>query len=193
MRLFFMGPRFFGLRPGISFGPSDFRKAARAISGAQTSNMTGGFVYVLADESGRHKIGSARDPIDRRATLQTGSPERLSFAFIGVAPEMTYVQIERAAHDLLERQKIPNGGSEWFRVPSSIAIGAVYEAAQRLGYPIQQVTPEMVPQIVSLASQPDQTAPKRVPGFLKWTLGVLLFVLAVLIALAAIGSSQPPA
>ena len=157
MRFFFSGPRFFGIRPGISLGAEDLRRMSKPPSGAP-DNMTGGFVYVLADESGRHKIGSARDPIDRRNTLQTGSPERLSFAFIGVAPEMTYVKIERAAHALLERQKIPHGGNEWFSVPSSIAIGAVYESAQRLGFPIQQVAPDLVPKIIEIAKQPDPGA-----------------------------------
>jgi hypothetical protein len=133
-------------------------KRLQARSQGSASGQTGGFVYVLSDESGRHKIGHAVDPIARRATLQTGSAEQLSFAFIGVAPDMTYTRIERAAHDLLEQQRILSGGDEWFRVPASIAIGAVYEAAQRIGAPIQQVSPEMVPQIIHLAKQaaPDE-------------------------------------
>jgi hypothetical protein len=102
----------------------------------------------------------------------------LSFAFIGVAPEMTYTQIERAAHDLLECQKVPNGGNEWFGVPASIAIGAVYEAAQRLGFPVQQVSPEMVPQIIYLANQPEKAAPSRLIRVMKWTLWILLCLLA---------------
>ena len=77
-----------GFRPGVIFGASDFRKFAQPPPLHNRSEMTGGFVYVLADESGRHKIGSSRDPIARMATLQTGSAERLSFSFIGVAPEM---------------------------------------------------------------------------------------------------------
>ena len=32
MRFFFMGPRIFGIRPGISLGASDFRKAFAAAS-----------------------------------------------------------------------------------------------------------------------------------------------------------------
>ena len=116
--------------------------------------MTGGFVYVLADQSGRHKIGSAIDPMARRATLQTGHPEVLSFAYIGVAPEGVYTAIERAAHSLLEGRRISAGGSDWFSVPASIAIGAVLEASHRNGWPIQQVSPDMVPTIIQLANQP---------------------------------------
>ena len=186
MRFFFTGPRILGIRPGISFGASDFRRLTRPRQGA-SGEMTGGFVYVLADESGRHKIGSARDPIERRATLQTGSAEALSFAFIGVAPEGAYTRIERAAHDLLQIQKIPNGGNEWFRVPASIAIGAVYETAQRLGEPIQQVSPEMVPQIVSLARQPGGAAPSRhhVPRWLWGLLAISAIFFALMVMIVA--------
>jgi hypothetical protein len=161
MRFFLIGPRILGVRPGVSFGLSDLRKLSRPASSAK-SEMTGGFVYVLADESGRHKIGSSRDPIDRIAKLQTGSAERLSFAYIGVAPEMAYVRIERAAHDLLEHHRIPNGGDEWFKVPASIAIGATIEAAGRLREPILQVPPEIVPQIIFQASQSGTAAPGTV-------------------------------
>src|SRR5437879_6248101 len=128
MRFFFTGPRLFGgIRPGISFGPSDFKRFSRPSGAASnTSYMTGGFIYVLRDESGRHKIGSSRDPIERRFKLQTGCAEQLSFAYIGVA-SAGYADIERAAHRLLEHQKIASGGDEWFAVPSSIAIGAVIE------------------------------------------------------------------
>jgi hypothetical protein len=163
MRFFFTGPRVMGIRPGISLGASDFRRAFKGSGapGKAGGAMTGGFVYVIADESGRHKIGSSRDPISRIATLQTGTAEKLSFSFIGVAPGMTYARIERAAHDLLDRQKIPNGGDEWFLVPASIAIGAVYEAAQRLAESVQQVSPQMVPQIIYLANQPDPNSPSE--------------------------------
>ncbi|WP_024517075.1 GIY-YIG nuclease family protein [Bradyrhizobium sp. Tv2a-2] len=210
MRFFFSGPRIAGLRPGISFGPEDFRKLSSSSQVSSSGQMTGGFVYVLADESGRHKIGSAIDPIARRAQLQTGSAEQLSFAFVGVAPEMTYVRIERAAHALLEQQKIPNGGDEWFRVPASIAIGAVYEAAQRLGFPIQQVAPEMVPHILLLARQPDPAADvgarkarrrwgilAGLPWYLRYpaaavaysVIGVVVFSVVLVIAFIAKGGS----
>jgi hypothetical protein len=156
--------------------------------------MTGGFVYVLRDESGRHKIGSSADPIDARAQLQAGSAERLSFVYIGVAPDETYVEIARAACDLLEQQKITTGGSEWFRVPSSIAIGSVIEAAGRVGAPIQQVTEEIVPQIIFRASQPEAASPARpslLMRILRWMLGTLLVILVLLI-LIAIYAPIPP-
>lgn len=189
MRFFFFGPRILGLRPGISFSPRDFRRASAPPPTGAARNMTGGFVYVLADQSGRHKIGSAIDPISRRATLQTGHPETLSFAFIGVAPEGAYTAIERAAHDLLDARRLSGGGSEWFAVPASIAIGAVYEVAQRGGLPLQQVTPEMVPQIIQLANQPGPAAVKssRRRRVIEYVLATLLVGLLVAIFISLFG------
>lgn len=195
MRFFFTGPRLLGglIRPGVSFGPGDLRRIRNAApSRTDASVRTGGFVYVLADESGRHKIGSAMDPISRCATLQTGSAEQLRFAFIGVAPEKTYIAIERAAHDLLASRRIPGGGDEWFAVPASIAIGAVYEAAQRLAFPLQQVLPENVPYIISEAERLSAPARKGAPRFLKWTLGILLGIFAALVGLVSLLPDPPP-
>lgn len=191
MRFFFTGPRVLGIRPGISFGADDFRKLARPRQASGAGQMTGGFVYVLKDASGRHKIGSSRDPIARISQLQTGSAEPLDFAFIGVAPEGSYTRIERAAHDLLENQKIPGAGEEWFRVPASIAIGAVMEVSHRLGEPIQQVAPVMVPQIIHLANQPDSIQPSRAHRIqmrILWSLGG---VFLIMVALIVLGSFAP--
>jgi hypothetical protein len=56
MRFFFMGPRILGIRPGISLGASDFRKAF-APRGVTAGTMTGSFVYVIEGAAGHHKIG----------------------------------------------------------------------------------------------------------------------------------------
>jgi T5orf172 domain len=154
MRFFFTGPRIFGIRPGVILGASDFRKAFAP--SASRSNMTGSFVYVIEGQAGHHKIGVSRDPIQRLSDLQTGSPFPLRFAYIGVTPGTGY-NIEGVAHNLLEQHKVLN---EWFTVPASIAIGATLEAAMRLGEPIQQVAPEIVPQIVYLANRSGTAAPK---------------------------------
>jgi hypothetical protein len=135
MRFFFIGPRILGIRPGISFSPNDFRKLSRPASSAK-SEMTGGFVYVLADESGRHKIGSSRDPIDRIAKLQTG--------FRGTT-ELRLLHPERRRR------------GSWCQRLSRF--GAVMEAAFRLGEPIQQVPLEIVPQVIYLAST--NSAPQK--------------------------------
>jgi hypothetical protein len=154
MRFFFTGPRIFGIRPGISLGASDFRKVFAP--SASRSNMTGSFVYVIEGQAGHHKIGVSRDPIQRKAELQTGSPVPLRFSYIGVTPGTGY-EIEGHAHQLLDAHRKEG---EWFLVPASIAIGATIEAAGRLGEPIQQVPAEIVPQIIFLANQSGTAAPK---------------------------------
>lgn len=205
MRFFFMGPRVFGIRPGISLGASDFRRAfgsasssmpGRAARGGGT--MTGSFVYVIEGEAGHHKIGVSRDPIQRKADLQTGSPVPLRFAYIGVTPGTGY-NIEDRAHELLDAHRKEG---EWFLVPASIAIGATLEAASRLGEPIQQVPPESVPQIIYLANQPDPNAPdeaaiakynKRwgilagLPWWLRYPIKIA-FIIVLLVVIAFIGS-----
>src|SRR5258708_39461574 len=165
MRFFFTGPRIFGIRPGISLGASDFRKAfgapRRGTVPRSGGAMTGSFVYVIEGQAGHHKIGVSRDPIQRLAELQTGSPFPLSFAYIGVTPGTGY-NIEGRAHELLDDHRKEG---EWFLVPASIAIGATIEAAGRLGEPIQQVPPETVPQIIYLSNHSGTAAPKGTPHF----------------------------
>lgn len=188
MRFFFTGPRILGLRPGISFGPSDFRKLSRPQAPLGVGRMTGSFVYVIKGAGNHHKIGVSTDPIARLATLQTGSHEPLDFAYVGVTSGSGF-PIERAAHDLLAAYR---RSGEWFAVPASIAIGAVIEAAGRAGEPIQQVAPHMVPEIIQIVRQPEATAPRRVHPFWKWTLAVLLVMLAALIAITIFVPDPPP-
>jgi hypothetical protein len=176
MRFFFTGPRFLGIRPGISFGPGDFRRLTRPRQASDAGQMTGSFVYVISNGLGGHKIGQSTDPIQRISNLQTGSAQELKFAYIGVTPG-TGFNVEGAAHDLLEQHRIHR---EWFAVPASIAIGAVIEAAQRLGEPIQQVSPEMVPQIIYQASQPEPAAPSRWRGNQRRTFWILLAIASLL-------------
>lgn len=160
--------------------------------------MTGSFVYVIEGEAGHHKIGVSRDPIQRKADLQTGSPVPLRFAYIGVTPGTGY-NIEDRAHELLDAHRKEG---EWFLVPASIAIGATLEAASRLGEPIQQVPPESVPQIIYLANQPDPNAPdeaaiakynKRwgilagLPWWLRYPIKIA-FIIVLLVVIAFIGS-----
>jgi hypothetical protein len=192
MRFFFSGPRILGIRPGIILGASDFRRAFGSTTTTTRGRgaMTGSFVYVIANGIGGHKIGSSTDPIQRIAGLQTGSAHELKFAYIGVTPG-TGFNVEHAAHDLLDQHRIHN---EWFNVPASIAIGAVIEAANRLGEPIQQCRPEIVPQIIRAANQPapNETAIARhnkrwgvlagLPWWLRWP--IRLFAWAFMIAFA---------
>lgn len=204
MRVFLVGPRLLRglIRPGISFSPRDLQQLGRHLArsnGAATSSTTtieGGFVYVIGDRSGRHKIGSSRDPIARIAQLQTGSAEKLDFSFIAVAPEAAYVAIERGAHDLLEQQKMPEAGNEWFGVPASIAIGAVIEAANRQKLPLQQVQPIQVPQILAIARQQARAASgpgqhcgtfNPLPWFIRWPAVGLVYLAICTLSLIGVG------
>jgi hypothetical protein len=153
MRFFVTGPKILGFRPGVIFSPRDLVAATR-----QPQSTTGSFAYVIANEIGHHKIGVSTNPLRRIAELQTGSSSALRFAYIGVTPSTAYA-IEDGAHDLLAAHQTIN---EWFAVPASIAIGAVIEAAGRLGEPIQQVQPAMVPQIIRMTSEPAE-ARQRAP------------------------------
>jgi hypothetical protein len=80
-------------------------------------------VYVIqAAESGRIKIGVARDPYRRLAELQVGSPEQLEL--IGVAPGGRKRELELHAelrHDRLH--------GEWFELSNH----AVYVVGNLLG------------------------------------------------------------
>lgn len=156
MRFFFSGPRFLGIRPGILFKAGDFVKMFK-LSIRPTSQPPPSFIYVIEGEGGKHKIGVSSDPIRRISTLQTGSPVPLKFSFIAVAPDMpaSYF-IESQAHELLQKY---NTSGEWFAVPASVAIGAVFEGSIRSGYPIQQVKPKTVPTIISLAKSDPIQAP----------------------------------
>ncbi len=69
MRFFFIGPRILGIRPGISFGPSDFRKAFAP--NASRSNMTGSFVYVIRGDHNLVKVGVSTNPNARLAQLRS--------------------------------------------------------------------------------------------------------------------------
>jgi hypothetical protein len=113
MRLWFSGPRIFGIRTGISLGPQDFKPTPRR---ARQNEKTGiaqkigqndaifdpdhSFIYVIKNQTGRVKIGRAADCKQRLADLQTGNPEKLSFAWIG-APRADTVSIETDAHTML--------------------------------------------------------------------------------------------
>jgi hypothetical protein len=185
MRFFFFGPRILGIRPGISLGASDFRRAFGSTTSTVRGRgaMTGSFVYVIEGHAGHHKIGVSTDPIARLAQLQTGSPVPLRFAYIGVTSNSGY-EIEQSAHALLDAHRKEG---EWFLVPASIAIGATIEAANRLSQPIQQVQPEMVPEIIRLSTQPlpDPNAPSAARRALEWTIFAVVAIVVWTIMILA--------
>lgn len=103
------------------------------------------FVYVISGDHGRQKIGVTDNPPQRLAQLQTGSPFKLRYEFVGLT-EGTGFDIEGEAHFLLSRHKSP-GGDEWFTVPPEVAITAVMAAARQRGHSIRPVDPDNPPVI----------------------------------------------
>lgn len=178
MRFFFSGPRIFGIRPGVIFGASDFNRVfgSSRRSKPQNGKSPSNFVYIIEGEAGKHKIGVSSDPTKRISQLQTGSPVALKFAYIGVTAGGAY-DIEAQAHALLQNY---NTNGEWFRVPSSIAIGVVLESANRLGHQLQQVQPEMVQTVITLSKRSMPTVRDQ-PTFKQLLQAFLLIDLVILV------------
>lgn len=131
MRFWFSGPRIFGIRPGVSFSPSDLTgKTRQSAAGAR---IEGSFVYVVRGDHNMVKVGVTTNPRARLAQLRTGSAFPIEYAFIGVTPGAGY-DIEAAAHAILDRHRC-NG--EWFDLSPEMAVSAVMGAAARLGQPLQ--------------------------------------------------------
>ena len=126
MRLFFMGPRFFGgtVRPGVSFRVPSYRGSVPF--GA--TDPTWDSVYVIEGAPGHIKVGFSNDPIARLANLQTASPFPLRLAFRIASPRA--FDIEQEAHAILMAHQMEG---EWFLIDKEMAIAAVFGAASRLG------------------------------------------------------------
>lgn len=158
MRFWFAGPRLFGgfIRPGVSFGPEDFRRARPPDVGAQSPRLDS--VYVI--EGGGHvKVGVSADPPARLASLQTGSPHRLSMAM--AVPISRAYEVEAEAHSILAAKSV---GGEWFDVSKEMAIAAVFGAADRLGVVIggSKSAPARRPSNPLNDPSPEQLARSRV-------------------------------
>lgn len=151
MRFWFSGPRFMGIRPGVSFGPGDFRAKPGRASAGQTSTASapeGSFVYVVRSDANVCKIGISTNPINRIAQLRTGSSFPLEFSFVGVTPG-TGAEIEREAHKMLHRHRL---AGEWFDVSPEMATTAVMGAAAKLNHKLHPVAPSQIGQIIAIAS-----------------------------------------
>lgn len=154
MRFFFSGPSILGIRPGVIFG---FRDLKRIFKDKPSANhLPKSFIYVIEGEGGKHKIGISADPIRRLSELQTGSPVPLKLSFIATSATRDVIEVEAYTHNLLKNY---NTSGEWFQVPASIAIGAIFEIANRLGHEIQQVRPETVPAVIALSKTTSKQAP----------------------------------
>lgn len=80
-----------------------------------TRDPTEGFVYFVADKQrGVVKIGFSVEPMDRMATLQIGSPNKLEM----LAAVKGTIQTERQFHRRFAQHRV-NG--EWFRLTGDLA------------------------------------------------------------------------
>ena len=166
MRFFLFGPRFFGVRPGVSFRPDEVLKTPNG----NPNSPTGSFVYVIENGRGNHKVGWTANPTARLATLQTGSPDPLKFAYIGAASGRAY-EIEQAAHGILSAYRCAAG--EWFIVPADMAVASLTTAAFRLGENLLQVTPAQADEILRVAaSMPPEDGKRPISGF-TWFMAAL--------------------
>lgn len=146
MRFWLAGPRIMGIRPGISFSPTDFGNAGvgnRVRTMPNDGRPAGSFVYVATGHN-MVKIGVTSNPSARLANLQTGNAFPLNFAFLCVARDNGYT-IEAKAHELLAQYRLEG---EWFDVAPELAIAAVTGAAAQLGQPVCAVSRDQADEVV---------------------------------------------
>jgi Meiotically up-regulated gene 113 len=190
MRLYAFGPRLFGLRTGVSFGPEDFGRRrefgersvvprAREAAGSDDE-----FIYVLRGDHGLFKIGISRNPLARLATLRTASPFHLEMVYVAVT-QGPAKRLEQAAHDALEKHRIVGDGVgiEWFDCPLSYCVAAINGAACDIGQPIQaapmNVSPEQYVMAIFKRVATGQTG--LIAGPRKRGLFMRLFIYAILL------------
>ena len=155
MRFYLFGPRFFGIRPGISFQPSDLQAKPKPLSAVP-------YVYVIKGEQ-HVKIGVTKAPETRLAQIRTGCSTPTDYAFLAPVSGDPYA-LEREAHAMLARYRL-NG--EWFDVPPELAIAAVTGAAAKLGQ--------------SLTNKPlEQQSYEGLKLFLAWLIMFAVFCSLVL-------------
>jgi hypothetical protein len=193
MRLFFRGPRIFGIRPGISFGAEDFGGTRRRTQAAGEP-MTGSFVYVVRGDHNLVKIGVTRNPRARLASLRTASAFPVVYSYIAFT-DNSGPMIEGAAHTLLERHRT-NG--EWFDVAPEMAVAALSAAAHNMRRPLLQVSLENADQILRVVASGGQLPPADdgylfggLPGIIKWPLRILVAIPAGIVlglALSILGA-----
>src|SRR5215469_14247730 len=184
MRLIAFGPRFLGLRWGVSLGRRDFEKIFAR--GAKANNPdTGSFLYVVRGDHNRVKIGITANPNARLAQLQTGSAFPLEFAWIG-APQGQAIGIEYDAHEMLANYR---SSGEWFEVAPDAAVGAICASAQRRGMNILSCTPELAERIRQTGAAQDAKQ-STLKAWHKVAFIILGIIAVVMVLLIIIGNNS---
>jgi hypothetical protein len=176
MRLSLSGPRIFGFRPGISFGPDEL---LRKPSPRRQSQGSGSFIYVISDNHGSIKVGISTNPTVRLAQLQRTSAAHLALAYVA-ALRCTGYAVEAEAHRTLASYR---QGGEWFNCPVDMAVAAIGAAAYRLGEPIASGDPKLADEAVRMVAAVNDmaTAPRpwhwlgiAAAAIVKGTAGIVL-------------------
>ena len=87
-------------------------------------NTNSGYVYVIADEQGRRKLGKAEDVDQRRNELQTGNADILTIEYRLAVKDMT--KAELALHSLFAADRI-RLNSEWFIIRNLYLLDKVFK------------------------------------------------------------------
>jgi hypothetical protein len=186
MRFFFMGPRIFGIRPGISFGANELlRLATKPKQNKPGEPITGSFLYVIRGDHNLVKVGVTTNPTARLASLRTGSAFPIDFSYIAVTPG-TGFDIEQGAHAMLASHRC-NG--EWFDVQPEIAVAAIAGAAHKLNQPLLPVTADVAEQILQIAANgsgpPSNYLFDGLPWWLRWPLQIVCGAICGVVAFVA--------
>jgi len=175
MRLFFMLPKIFGVRPVVEAPLT--RRTISSGSGA-------GFIYVVSGDHRLAKIGITTNPQARLATLRTSSPFPIEFAYVAETSGAP-IDVEQNAHAMLDRHRCQG---EWFDVAPEAAVGAIAAAAHAAGQTLRQVDPN--------AAIPAPVRPPSAPGH-HATVAVIAIPLVVLflgwVEIAKLGVEWPVA
>jgi hypothetical protein len=160
LRFWFSGPRIFGHRTGISFGPEDFRRLQSASASAPaTSRRPSAFVYVIRKAiQGHVKVGIGADPRERLRTLQTGSSEPLELVYTCAVKSNDGLRVERAAQDMMRNHQLVG---EWFDTTPEMAVAAIAASAHHLGDPIVEIPPDKINAVLTIAAMQDAAAQPR--------------------------------
>jgi hypothetical protein len=173
MRFYLRGPRILaGIRPGVSFGPEDFRPARQATND-NTIDADHSFLYVI-EGGGLCKIGRTTNPNARLAALQTQFAAPLTFRWIG-APKGDVIAIEKETHRLLNQYR---KAGEWFRCSPDLAVAAIHSVAYKRSQPVLDLSVDQAAQIVRVANQPQR---KPTSLFDRIVVGLVKFGLAVIV------------
>lgn len=186
MRLIAFGPRFLGLRWGVSLGRRDFEKIFARGAAKANDPDTGSFLYVVRGDHNRVKIGITANPNARLAQLQTGSAFPLEFAWIG-APQGQAIGIEYDAHQMLANYR---HSGEWFEVAPDAAVGAICASAQRRGMNILSCTPELAERIRQVGAAQNTKQQSTLKTWHKIAFAILGIVGVAMMILIIIGRAS---